>query len=251
MDEVRVQKSDRYWQAVIVDHLGKRRAKNVGRIDQISKRAAMTNARAWAVEFAANPQSATATPISLEQWTARYMATRTDISDLTLADHARTLDLLAQHFGTVAIKRLGRADGRDFRVWLEAQPGRGTGDKRMAEATIRKHIRNRKTIFSAAIDEGWTTDNPFAKEKSSVPDTPNDWTYVDTDTFNRLLDELPGEYRMAAAIARLAGLRLSEATHPSLVRHQLAGKAAHRPHPRRTIDDEAAAARCPDLRGAQ
>jgi len=211
-DEVRVQSNGAYWQAVIVDHLGRAKAKSIGRKDAMTKRQAMKAARIWAAEHADNPIAATARAITLLQWRDRYVATRTDISPLTLSDHDRTLTLLSHHFGDLEVRRLGRPDAKDFRVWLESQPGRGDGNPTMSEATVRKHIRNCKTIFGAAVDEGWRTDNPFSKEKSSVPETPNDWQYVDLETFGRLLEELPIEYRTAAALARLAGLRLSEAT---------------------------------------
>ena len=71
----------------------------------------------------------------------------------------------------------------------------------LAEATVRLHCRNAKTIFNEAVERELIPVSPFSKLKSSSVAANNDRLISEADTI-RLLDAAPNvQWRLLIALA--------------------------------------------------
>ena len=77
---------------------------------------------------------------------------------------------------------------------------------------MRKHIRNCKTIFGAAVKEDVLLFSPFDRLSSTPLQPDKDWHHVAIEEFERLLQACPNwSWRAFLGLCRLAGLRQAEA----------------------------------------
>ena len=73
------------------------------------------------------------------------------------------------------------------------------------------HIRNARTMFNHALEDGYILYNPFEKLSHTIR-VKKDWQYVGIEEFYLLLDACPNKgWQMLLALCRLAGLRQAEA----------------------------------------
>ena len=89
-------------------------------------------------------------------WLDRYLGQRKgDLKPATIDDYRNTGNLLVNHFGNdTPIDKITPDDAADWRAELFP---------RLSDATIRKHTRNAKLLFGAALDRETISRNPFKK----------------------------------------------------------------------------------------
>jgi hypothetical protein len=98
------------------------------------------------------------------------------------------------YFGTdILIEKLTPNDAKDWRVEMVAEP--------LAEATVRLHCRNPKTIFGEALERELINRNPFSKLKSSSVAADND-RIIDPNETLMLLEAAPNVHWRALIDAR-------------------------------------------------
>ena len=212
---VRLSSNGRYWQALFYDSMGRRKAKSLGPKKSVSKRKAKTLCDRLAAELLLSPAKADAEkPMSLDDYTQRYMRSRTDLQHATLELYRLTIEYLLGFFGgETRIDRITRAMAADWRT------GMATGEltlhrkhRRLAEASVCIHVRNARTMFNYAVREDLIPFNPFDRLKGTAAEPDKEWKYVTKDELGRLLDACPSRgWRALIALCRLAGLRRGEA----------------------------------------
>ncbi|MBI1314106.1 tyrosine-type recombinase/integrase [bacterium] len=83
----------------------------------------------------------------------------------------------------------------------------------LAEATVRLHCRNAKTIFAEAVDRELIARNPCGKLKSATIAANRD-RFITAEETVALLDAAPNlQWRLLIALGRLAGLRVPSESH--------------------------------------
>ena len=211
---VRLEQHGLYWRAVwIMPGLGRQR-RGLGARDTVTKRDALGLCRQIQAELATDPKRfAKGKSPTLDQWRERYFTVRTGLKADSAIDQRGTFALLIAHFGAEA--RLDAIDenaAANFRLAVEARKLAG---QPIRTATVRKHIRNCKTIWAWAL-RGTRQDNPWRFEQSGVPSVAKDWATVTPADLERIVSACPADPigRQCAALfalCRLAGLRAGEA----------------------------------------
>lgn len=163
-----------------------------------------------AAELQANPGIAGRGPApGLFNFLDRYLASRTDIQDSTRSLYRQTSKYLRGFFDNIRVDRITRHMAGDFRTYLAKRRCRG---ELISEQTVRKHVRNCKTIFASAVDEDILLFNPFNRQKSAPLQPDKDWYYLSIKNFERILSACPNiSWHAFLGLCRLAGLRRSEA----------------------------------------
>lgn len=89
------------------------------------------------------PREPEPTAPTLGKWLGKYLKQRTDLKPSSRKKLERTKHYLVEHFGAeLHIDKISVDIAKDWRVWLTEQG--------LAEATVRLHCRNAKTIFNEA-----------------------------------------------------------------------------------------------------
>ncbi len=154
-------------------------------------------------------------PPKLGEYLKRYLESReTEVVSGTLELHQHTCRYLIGRFGEGRrLDAITPADARDFRTTLAAG-GMAKHNKRATKSapslkTVDRHIREAKTIFNRAIDDGLLDVNPFEKIKSQTSDQ-RDWNYVDDSKIQKLIEVAKPGWKLMFGLARWAGLRREE-----------------------------------------
>jgi len=154
------------------------------------------------------PRIPAPTAPSLKEWLDKYIAQRkTDLKPASIAELERTRALLTEFFGdTRSIAAISADGAADWRSWL-------VSEKKLSEATVRKHGRNVKTIFFSAVERELLSSNPFRRLKTGVIAAERN-RYVTPDETVKILDACPSvQWRTLLGLCRLAGLRCPSETH--------------------------------------
>ena len=119
---------------------------------------------------------------------------------------SQTADRLTRFFAeSTPIDSITANTAKDWRASMAAEG--------LAEATIRLHCRNAKSIFTDAVERELLHRNPFAKLKSASVAAQHD-RYVSASEVAQVLDACPNvHWRTLVGLARFAGLRCSSETH--------------------------------------
>ena len=146
---------------------------------------------------------------SLGDWLSKYLSIRKSDPSFKPGSYQRlrqTADRLLAAFGeALPIDKLTPNSTKDWRADMTAEG--------LAEATVRLHCRNAKTIFADAVDRELIKRSPFAKLKSSSISADND-RIVDPAETLALLEAAPNvQWRLLIGLARLAGLRIPSESH--------------------------------------
>lgn len=207
---VTLQVNGPHWRAYWRERTGRKRYKNLGRIDEITKAHALRGCRE--LEKRLNEgASLDGGNHTLKTWEAEYLANRaSDLDERTVANMRHTFAHLRAHFGpTFRLDELTRQKAATFRPYLAKQQGRSG---KLSKSTIATHIRRAGTIFGEAHKQDLIPFNPFDREKSAEPKVEKDWARVSRDDLRRVLEACPSEeWRIMFALCRLAGLRQGEA----------------------------------------
>lgn len=210
MIDVRIEKNGNYYRLVWQTRLGERRSEGLGHKDETTARQRELRRREKGVELQADPEMAEAEDMRLSHWRTRFMeGAERDLSPASARDLYTTFDYLETYFShDPKLRSITESQAKDFRQWLNTKQS-------FALATLRKHIRNCKTIFTQATRERRLTGvatNPFQHEDSAVPPARKDHAQIDAADMERILEACPDDgWRAMFALCRWAGLRQNEA----------------------------------------
>lgn len=215
--DVQLHRNGAYWQARWRDVAGRRRAKSLGPIAEMSKLLATRRCRELGAQMIVTPamREAVKSP-TLGAWRDRYFELRTSLDPRTVELHRRTVAYLIEFAGEgVKLEKFTRAMAADFRLWLEKLKGED-GEPQMGETTICGHIRTCKVFFGLALKQDVILFNPFDRESGTAPEVDRDWAEIDAAATIKILDACPSlAWRCSFAMARWGGLRRGEALrHP-------------------------------------
>ncbi len=202
-----------YWYLRWYGPDGKRKAKCIGRTDEISKRKAHRIRLHKMAELELHPGRGN--PIDGPQlgvFLESYLKTRqAEVRPTTIALEQAAANYLLVYFGkSKPMGRIARTEARAFKTALakgdlaraSQQPKRKPGP-----VSVEKYIRHTKAIFNRALHDGLILSNPFVRLSRTLK-IDRQWTYVDKGTFNKILAACPDkEWKVFLGLCRLAGLR--------------------------------------------
>ncbi|WP_153559240.1 tyrosine-type recombinase/integrase [Roseimaritima sediminicola] len=142
-----------------------------------------------------------------------YIARRTDVAARTTETYRQAKRFLVEHFGADRpLRSITAADAEQWRRWLLTYPVRRDKDgkplKTMAEATVAKHVKRARLLFSEAVRGRLIDSSPFAAVKIGSQSNPARHHFVDRQTTAAVLDACPDhDWRLIFAFARFAGMR--------------------------------------------
>ncbi len=202
-----------YWDLRWSGPDGRRKAKCIGRTDEISKRKAHQIRLRQMAKLEIRPDLGPAP--TLGAYLGHYLESReAELQPSTLILHGDTAKYLKAYFGDKRrMDKITRVEARAFKVALgkrELAKASKTHWRKMSAATVDKHIRNARTIFNHAIKDDLVGMNPFDR-LTQTPQPQRDWHYVSPDEFKAMLDAADKEWRLLLGLCRLAALRRGEA----------------------------------------
>ncbi|MHC4888193.1 MAG: tyrosine-type recombinase/integrase [Planctomycetota bacterium] len=208
-----------YWYLRWFSSDGTQRGHSIGRADgpnRLSRRQANLIRSRKEQELNAHPErcDVSRSPL-LSKFLEMYLASRVpELGPQTLLLHKQTAKYLLAYFkDDPRIDQITKPAARSFKSAL-ANGKLKYVSKRPKDLTacgVDLHIRNARTIFNRALEDGFVTYNPFVKLSQTIR-VKKDWDYVGLRDFYQLLDACPNRgWRMLLALCRLAGLRQAEA----------------------------------------
>ena len=208
-----------YFQARWYDPItGKRRCKNLGRVDEVSKREANKRANSLESEFESKPSKRSLPPSpTLADWIGKAITIKQTEgkSAGTIEMYDATKRLLVGYFGNkrkLSHIRKSHLDG--FRRALQRgelnKYLNSTNRRTMGNSTIRKYLTATKAIFNLAEQEGVTSENPTRRIKLDTA-VAKQWTKIEAETFWKIFSAARYEWKPLLALCRLAALRREDA----------------------------------------
>ena len=158
------------------------------------------------------PRLDTPTAPTLKAWVERRIAARPDWEPGTRKDVKGSADLLFQFFGpNHRIDEITRFMVEEWIGWLRDTPYFGM--KLRSRATIQRHVRNGKGLFSAAVAARFIDSNPFAGFKSGSVAAARP-VYVTPEQAVSMIEACASvAWRTLIGLARYAGLRVPSESH--------------------------------------
>ena len=214
---VRLESCGAYWRAAWPVGPYARKRVLLGPKSELSRAAAIRKCRELAVRMGLGEKPGHKAP-GLREWCDRVIEGKTDAREATLKDLRLTARILGETLGEdTPIDKVTTDTARQFRLSLESRTfarsnRKGAKQYTLSTNTIRKHMRNARAIFAAAVDTDHLRANPFRLEPTAVVDVGQHWRLVDEATMGRMMDAAPhAGARALLALCRWAGLRLNEA----------------------------------------
>lgn len=152
----------------------------------------------------------------LSAWLRKCIECKVDAAQSTVANMEQAEKTLNEYMGAdKALIDVTPMDAQGYESFLRARKcTRGSMNKTMAEATVRRQCRRAKQFFAAAVDARKLTVNPFAKIKTSDVVNKSREHYVTAAEFDAMLDVCPDlEWKLVLSLAYRAGLRCPSETH--------------------------------------
>lgn len=152
---------------------------------------------------------------TLRGWVQTFLSLRRDVKPGTMTNYGQVRDLLLEYFP--ADKRLDQftpGEAEDFGLWLrsERKPNEPKElrhrKRKLAEGTVRRHLKRCKQFFAAAVKRGIIPKNPFDGIKTSNF-SDDRFHFVSRRDAELILKACPDiEWRLIFALARFGGLRI-------------------------------------------
>lgn len=127
--------------------------------------------------------------------------------EATLRHHDRVATHAIKHLGAgLPITSVTDRDAATLESWMLLHGHKNGGP--LAVATVSREMARLKSIFAAAVGEGWLAVNPFRHvQRPGEVNTDRD-EYVPWNVVKRLIEASPtAEFRLLLAMVRLTGLR--------------------------------------------
>ena len=139
--------------------------------------------------------------ISLDDYLTQYIDGRTDCKPTTIINFKQTKRLLVEFFkADCPLRGITEADSDRWRRWLVARP--------MAVATVSKHIKRTKTMFSEAVRDRVLRESPFADQRGGKESNKARHYFVTRAISNAVLEHCPDhDWRLIFALTRFGGFR--------------------------------------------
>lgn len=155
----------------------------------------------WGLAEPVSPRTLTHAGSLLGPFVDDYIAGRTDCKPNTIKNFKQCRRELCEYFGELRpLKAINPADAERWRRKMLARP--------LAIATVSKHVKRAKTIFSEAVADRLLTVSPFAGLKGGSESNPDRLWFIDSATAYRVLRACPDvDWRVLFALARFAGMR--------------------------------------------
>jgi integrase len=190
----------------------KRKRVSIGLTKELSRKQIKDAIVEKATELNNDPALAAMGRMTIAQWRARFESIAV-MKETSLDQIGWTFDKLEEFFGADKLMpKIGAADARDFVQWLEKQTYR---DKPLRTATVRKHVRNCKSIWARAVVEkakSGVPENAFLLEKSSGVRVRKEWEELSDEKMEKILDACPSVgWKAMFALCRWGGLRQQQA----------------------------------------
>ena len=167
----------------------------------------------WGLIEPANPKRSSDAGRLLGPCLDAYLASRTDCKPRTISNYKQARRLLCEYFGERhSIRSITPADADRWRRWLLARVVKKatetTPAETMAIATVSKHIKRTKTMFTDAVRDRLLSANPFADQKGGNEANKARHHFVDRTASAAVLKACPDhDWRLIFALPRYGGLR--------------------------------------------
>ena len=148
--------------------------------------------------------------LSLGEWTASYIAERSDVAERTSKSLTNARTHLINFFGEgKKLRSIKKADAKRWRIWMLANGNRR--DKKrsdLAEDSVRRYTGRAKQFYKEAMERGYVEDNPFDGLPCMVGANEKRKFFVPQEWINKAIEHCPNtEWRTILALARFGGLR--------------------------------------------
>jgi len=148
---------------------------------------------------------------TLKQYAEQWLRNKTindNLRPATVLLYELTLRRLYSHFGTdILIRKIDIQAAKTFYAELKPMDNKES----LGSWSRQRVLRQCKTLFKEAFEDGIISSNPFDKIKRSNC-TPSEWYYLKPDEFHKLIEVTPKlREKVLYALAYTAGLRESEA----------------------------------------
>lgn len=195
-----------YWRVRWTDPTtGERRQRSLGSVAKVTR----TQARAMARVIEGGINQPVPEAVTLRAWSDRYIAAKTTARPGTIAEIERVADSLCAALGKNRV--LGSITPEDAEGWRMGLEVRMRGSKFIAVNTVRKYIRQAKTLFTEAVKKRVLVTNPFDAECGAMVVVDPDWKPIG-EKLPAFLDAIADDaVRTLAGLAGYAGLRRGEA----------------------------------------
>ena len=139
---------------------------------------------------------------TVADWTARYMAGRSDLKPGTLRHLRQCADNLAAFLGPAKrLDEVTEAAAEQFRVFLKV-------DCKLGEGTVRRRLKRARQFFTAAVKARVLPENVFAGLRCGDFSDAGRFHFVTREEIAAVLAACPdSEWRLIFVLARFGGLR--------------------------------------------
>jgi integrase len=140
--------------------------------------------------------------LSLVEFFARTIEARPDWKPLTIGNYGQTQKKVAKFFGTEPIELVTPQRVVEFRAWLKGTEG-------LHENTVKGHLKNLRSILSAAVRGGLLDENPASRQKTLIGSNESRKRLIDELTSLKILANCPNaRWRAIFSLARWGGVRI-------------------------------------------
>lgn len=201
MPRINLTTNGNYWQAWWRGPDGKRLTKGLGSRDKVTREEALI--ACGKIDVDATPQ---AKSVKLSQWFDRFVSLRPELSDTTIDLYDRSVSLLIEYLGDIAVTDVTPFHAAEFDLWLRGK---------MEPGSACVHIRNCKCLFGdnyGLMRYEIISRSPFARVSGTAPKPVKDWDQVSDDDVRRVIEAAEGDQiKNVIALCAYAGLRRHEA----------------------------------------
>lgn len=126
----------------------------------------------------------------------------------TIRKWKTTKRLLSEFLGADCdVASITAGDASRFKLHLMKMT-KSDGTKFYSPSTLGKHIEGAKLFFTAAVDDGIRSDNPFAKVKGSMAVNEDRVHFISQEDIRKCIEATPDkQWKLIIALSRFGGLR--------------------------------------------
>jgi integrase len=142
---------------------------------------------------------------NISQWCSAFISLRPWLAEASVKLYNACGDRLVRFLGAgTLLSTVTPLDAEKFTAWLTASEGLEAG-------SVKRIVREARTIFGKAEELGIIQTSPFRHTKGPKAVVNRSWSDVPMPTTEKLLGVAVGPWRGLLGLCRLAGLRMNEA----------------------------------------